>query len=203
MAFESGIRRRSVDRLARLNPDEWEHSQHVALLALRLFDETKAMGLHTYGDAERELLEYAALLHDVGVWVSHSGHHRHSYYLVRHSDSMSGFTDEEIEIIANLAYFHRKSSPRKRHAHFALLSPENQAKVRQCAVFLRLSEGLDRSHLSAVQDVTLSKNGDGDGAVLHIHPATGNDAHLEQWYVANDTSAWEEAWGMPLAIVVG
>lgn len=202
LAFESGIRRRSVDRLARLNPDELAHSQHVAFLALRLFDDAKRAGFHDFGDAERELLEYAALLHDVGVWVSHSGHHRHSYYLVRHSDAMSGFTDEEIESIANLAYFHRKSPPKKRHAHFALLSPDAQGWVRKCAVFLRLAEGLDRSHLSAVRDVTLQGNGGGNAAVLRLYPAPGTDAHLESWYVSSDTGAWEEAWGMPLSVGV-
>ncbi|MBC8142769.1 MAG: Ppx/GppA family phosphatase [Armatimonadetes bacterium] len=203
LAFEAGIRRRSVDRLARLNPDEITHSQHVAFLSLRLFDDARNAGLHSYGDAERELLEYAALLHDVGVSVSHSGHHRHSYYLVRHSDAMSGFTDEEIEIIANLAYFHRKSSPKKRHTHFAMLSAESQNKVRHCAVFLRLAEGLDRSHLSAVRDVSLGVQEGGSAATLHVLPAEGGDAHLEQWYVANDTSAWEEAWGTPLNVVAG
>jgi exopolyphosphatase/guanosine-5'-triphosphate,3'-diphosphate pyrophosphatase len=199
-AFEAGIRRRSVDRLSRLNSDEEKHNHHVAFLALRLFDEAKEAGLHDCGAAERELLEYAALLHDVGVWVSHGGHHRHSYYLVRHSDDMSGFTDEEIEIIANLTYFHRKSPPRKRHAHFALLSPAVQTKVRQCAVFLRMAEGLDRSHLGAVRDVALTVEGEPRSANLILTPATDSDANLETWYVSSDTSAWEEAFGMPLVV---
>ncbi|MBC7805050.1 MAG: Ppx/GppA family phosphatase [Akkermansiaceae bacterium] len=202
LAFEAGIRRRSVNRLSRLNPDEEKHSQHVAFLALRLFDEVGEAGLHDFGTSERELLEYASLLHDVGVWVSHGGHHRHSYYLVRHSDDMSGFTDEEIEIIANLAYFHRKSSPRKRHAHFALLSPASQIKVRQCAVFLRLAEGLDRSHLGAVRDVSLSVEGEPRTANLLLSPASDTDANLETWYVSSDTSAWEEAFGLPLTVTV-
>lgn len=202
LAFEAGIRRRSVDRLSRLNPDEEKHSHHVAYLALRIFDEAKEAGLHDCGAEERELLEYASLLHDVGVWVSHGGHHRHSYYLIRHSDDMSGFTDEEIEIIANLAYFHRKSPPRKRHAHFALLSPVSQVKVRQCAVFLRLAEGLDRSHLGAVGDVTLTVEGEPRTANLLLTPAGDTDANLETWYVSNDTSAWEEAFGMPLVISI-
>jgi exopolyphosphatase/guanosine-5'-triphosphate,3'-diphosphate pyrophosphatase len=200
LAFEAGIRRRSVDRLSRLNTDEEKHSHHVSFLALRLFDQAKAAGLHDCGDADRELLEYASLLHDVGVWVSHGGHHRHSYYLIRHSDDMAGFTDEEIEIIANLAYFHRKSPPRKRHAHFALLSPTSQTRVRQCAVFLRLAEGLDRSHLGAVSDVALTVDGQPTTARLTLTPAAGTDANLETWYVANDTSAWEEAFGMPLVV---
>ncbi len=200
LAFEAGIRRRSVDRLSRLNPDEEKHSHHVAFLALRLFDEAKEAGLHDSGAGERELLEYASLLHDIGVWVSHGGHHRHSYYLVRHSDDMSGFTDEEIEIIANLAYFHRKSPPRKRHSHFALLSPASQIKVRQCAVFLRLAEGLDRSHLGAVQDISLTVDGEPRVATLTLTPTQDSDASLETWYVSNDTSAWEEAFGMPLVV---
>ncbi len=202
LAFESGIRRRSVDRLSRLNPDEEKHGRHVAFLALRLFDEARELGLHDYGAEERELLEHAAHLHDVGVWVSHAGHHRHSYYLIRHSDDMAGFTDEEIEMIANMAYFHRKSFPKKRHAQFNLLTPPNQAKVRHCAVFLRLAEGLDRSHLGMVRDVTLALDVETRTATLTLHPVPGSDAHLENWYVSSDTSAWEEAFGSSLAVRV-
>ena len=202
LAFEAGIRRRSVDRLSRLNLEEDKHNQHVAFLALRLFDEAKEANLHDCGSTERELLEYASLLHDVGVWVSHGGHHRHSYYLVRHSDDMAGFTDEEIEIIANLTYFHRKSPPRKRHAHFALLSPAVQTKVRQCAVFLRIAEGLDRSHLGAVRDVSLFIEGEPRTANLVLTPTGDTDANLETWYVSNDTSAWVEAFGIPLVVTV-
>ncbi len=191
LAFEAGIRRRSVDRLGRLNLDEAKHSQHVAFLALRLFDETKRVGLHE-GTAEmRELLEYAGLLHDLGVWVSHGGHHRHSYYLIRHSDHMAGFTDEEIEVIGNLAYFHRKSPPRKRHLHFGLLS-----------VFLRIAEGLDRSHLGVVRDVSISRDIEAQTVTLTIDSAPEGDANLEQWYVASDTSAWQEAFGTSLVIAV-
>jgi exopolyphosphatase/guanosine-5'-triphosphate,3'-diphosphate pyrophosphatase len=136
----AGVRRRSIEKMARATDSEGAHARHVTHLTLRLFDQFGALGLHPYGRSERELLEYAALLHDVGVFVSQIGHHRHSYYLIRHSP-LAGFTNEEIEIIANLAYFHRKSLPKKRHAHFVALSPAAQRLVRRLSLLLRLPKG--------------------------------------------------------------
>jgi exopolyphosphatase/guanosine-5'-triphosphate,3'-diphosphate pyrophosphatase len=198
LPYEAGVRRRSVERLMRLNADEERHTRHVAHLTLRLFDEARGAGLHDYGARERELLEYAALLHDIGVFVAHSGHHRHSYYIIRHAE-MAGFTDEETEVIANLAYFHRKSAPKKRHVHFNALAGGEQQAVRRLSSLLRLAEGLDRSHLGVVRDVSLSKNGDGE-LTLSLHPAEDADPRLELWYVDAERAVFEETFGVPLRV---
>jgi exopolyphosphatase/guanosine-5'-triphosphate,3'-diphosphate pyrophosphatase len=198
--YEAGVRRRSIETLMRVLPGEEAHARHVAKLTLRLFDQAKAIGLQDYSLPKRELLEYAALLHDIGVFVSHTGHHRHSYYLIRHSE-LAGFTDEEIEVIANLAYFHRKSPPKKRHAHFQALDREDQQLVRRLAALLRLAEGLDRSHLGLVRDVDLSITEQGANRSLRLTAYTDSNPQLELWYVGNEKTAVEEAFGIPLEIV--
>src|SRR5262249_46255459 len=121
------LRRRSVVRLAELMDEEPEHSAHVAQLALMLFDETASR--HGLGDDARELLEAAALLANVGLFVSHSKHHKHTYYVIRNSDQLSGFTDHEIELIAQIARYHRKSAPSAKHPEFAALRAADQEMV--------------------------------------------------------------------------
>jgi exopolyphosphatase/guanosine-5'-triphosphate,3'-diphosphate pyrophosphatase len=195
VAYEAGVRRRSIDRLLRLVETERAHAQHVAHLALRLFDEARTQNWHEGGPRERELMEFAGLLHDIGVFVSRSGHHRHSHYLIRHSE-LAGFTDEEIQVIANLAYFHRKSPPKKRHTHFQALSLPHQDIVRKLSALLRLAEGLDRSHLGLVEDVRFSV--EGGRAVLTIFSET--DPRIEVWYISNELAVFEETFGLPLDI---
>ena len=194
--YEAGVRRRSVDRLGALVASEARHVQHMTGLALSLFDQARALGLHDGDSHARELFEYAARLHDVGVFVSHTAHHRHSYYLIRHSE-LAGFTDEEIQIIANLAYFHRKSAPRKRHTHFQLLSRDNQRLVRRLSVLLRLAEGMDRSHLSLVEGATLAVVGKRE-ATLTLHAAA--PPPLEIWYLNAEAPVFAEEFGLPLTV---
>ena len=107
------VRRRSVIELAE-RCNYWpDHAHHVARLATALFNQTRAV--HGMTDREREWLEYAALLHDVGVHISYEGHHKHSYYLIRNGD-LRGFEPDEIETIALLARYHRGPTPKRRHA---------------------------------------------------------------------------------------
>lgn len=204
MPDETGARRRSIEKMARATGDELVHARHVTGLTLELFDQFASLGLHAYGRAERELLEYAALLHDVGIFVSHVGHHRHSYYLIRHSP-LAGFTNEEIEVIANLAYFHRKSLPKKRHAHFQVLPLATQRMVRKLSVLLRLAEGMDRSHLSLVRSVQTSVAPASAGRPRRLvlsFVAPDADPHLEVWYVQNEAAVFEEVFDLPLEIRV-
>lgn len=195
--YEAGVRRRSIDNLARLMEREKEHARHVADLTLSLFDQAKLLGLHDYNSHERELLEYAALLHDVGIFIARSKHHRHSHYLIRHSE-LAGFTDEEIQLIANLAYFHRKSAPGAKHPHFMSLSRDQQKMVRRLSALLRLAEGMDRSHLGLIADVRIIIR----GRRAELTLLTNADPHLEKWYVADETGIFEEAYGLPLTVEI-
>jgi exopolyphosphatase / guanosine-5'-triphosphate,3'-diphosphate pyrophosphatase len=192
------VRRRSILQLARACNYEAEHSAHCAFLALRLFDELKRLGAHPYGDLERELLEYAALTHDIGMFLSHSNHQKHAYYLIRNSDLL-GFTDTEIDLIANVALYHRKGIPKKRHTNLAELDRDERKCVNVLASMLRAAEGLDRSHLGLVRDIHLSATRKPKQYELSL--VSENDCQLEIWGLQNSRDLFEFVFGAPLIIV--
>src|SRR5262252_2384125 len=146
------VRRRSVFELAERFRFWSEHSTHVARLALALFDQTRA--IHGLTDREREWLEYASILHDVGVHISYDRHHKHSYYLIKNGH-LRGFEPEEIETIALAARYHRQATPKRTHEGFCELRRGARRTVRTLAAILRLAESLDRSHAQVVNGVEL------------------------------------------------
>ena len=117
------VRRRSVIELAERCHYSPEHAQQIARLALSLFDQTRSV--HGLGDRERDWLEYAAVMHDLGVHISYEKHHRHSYYLVKNGD-LRGFDPQEIEVMALLTRYHRQAAPKKAHEGYGAL-PEAAA----------------------------------------------------------------------------
>jgi exopolyphosphatase/guanosine-5'-triphosphate,3'-diphosphate pyrophosphatase len=169
------VRRDSVVHLMELTDEDPEHSRRVAELALELFDATSAW--HGQGEHERELLEAAALLANVGLFVSHSAHHKHSYYVIRNSDHLTGFTDHEIELIAVIARYHRKSEPKSKHPEYARLHPDDQHLVRTLAGLLRVAIALDRTHSGLVEAVK-ARSDDGE-IVLDVVGAPDADLSLE------------------------
>jgi len=147
----------SVEQLARRCDDRPMHSRHVARLATRLFYQLRDdLGID---NSAHRLLEAAALLANVGVVVSHSRHHQHSYYIIRNSE-LVGLSDREIEVIAQVARYHRKSPPKLEHPEFATLSPRDQYLVRALAGILRIAIGLDRTLDGRVTDVTVERGRD-------------------------------------------
>jgi exopolyphosphatase/guanosine-5'-triphosphate,3'-diphosphate pyrophosphatase len=171
------LRRRSVLHLAEAMDDDVEHSKRAAAFALDLFDGTAS--LHGLGDDAREFLEAGALLANVGLSISHSEHHKHSYYVVRHSDRLSGFTDHEIEVIAQIARYHRKSAPKLKHPEFARLRPEDQQTVRVLAGLLRVAIALDRSHSGRVDRIWVRSDSDATSLEIDVRPSNGFDVDLE------------------------
>lgn len=154
----TNLRRTNLLRLAhQLDPDP-VHAEHTATLATALFDRTTQ--LHGLGDDARELLEAAAIVHNVGLSISHASHHKHTYYVVRHSEQLTGFTEHEIELIAVIARYHRKSLPKAKHPEFAALSTPDQALVEVLAGMLRIAIGLDRRHAGSVRSVRAIVEGD-------------------------------------------
>ncbi len=189
----SDIRYKSVIGLAENFKYEEGHSRHVSELALKIFDQTQYLHKLTY--TEREYLESAALLHEIGCFVSHSQHHRHSYYLIRNSE-MLGFTENEKEIIANTARYHRKSHPKQKHEAFAKLSIDDQVVVRKLASILRIADGLDRTHSNAVKDVNcILNNGE---LVMKLESSASNNNHLELeiWGAESKKELFEETYGV-------
>ncbi|MDH3303354.1 MAG: Ppx/GppA family phosphatase [Acidimicrobiia bacterium] len=148
------LRRSNAQRLSRqLDPDH-RHAETCARLAVRLFDETEE--LHGLGPADRERLDMAALVHNVGLSISHASHHLHTYYIVRNSEHLTGFTDRELELLAQVARYHRKSHPSDRHVEHGRLEADDKSRVAVLAGLLRVAIGLDRGHTGAVGDVILT-----------------------------------------------
>jgi exopolyphosphatase / guanosine-5'-triphosphate,3'-diphosphate pyrophosphatase len=149
-AGESHLRnvaRRGIRQLLERCDDDPGHSAQVARLAVQLFDGLAP--LHGFGMLDRDYLEAGALLANVGLVVSHSKHHLHSYYVIRNSE-LTGLTDHEIELIAQIARYHRKSPPKNSHPEFARLAPADRERVRTLAAILRVAIGLDRCHENRV-----------------------------------------------------
>jgi exopolyphosphatase/guanosine-5'-triphosphate,3'-diphosphate pyrophosphatase len=177
----SDLRRASVFHLMELCDDDPDHSLQVSRLALQLHDALGArLGL---GDREREMLEAAALLANVGLFISHSGHHKHSYYVIRNSEHLMGFTDREIEVIAQVARYHRKSPPSAdKHPDFAALTEADRRVVRCLAGLLRACIGMDRNHDGAVQHLNVKD--EGDVVTIEMVAANGADLSLECYTAA-------------------
>jgi exopolyphosphatase/guanosine-5'-triphosphate,3'-diphosphate pyrophosphatase len=150
------LRRSSVLALARRSDCDRRHARHVAQLAARIFDQTTR--LHALPSAAKELLEHAAMLHEVGMHVSDRGYHKHSYYLIRHA-ALRGFSDDELAVIANVARYHRKSEPGDDDENLTELTAAQRGDVEKLAAILRIAEALDRSHRQAVRDVAVRLNG--------------------------------------------
>jgi exopolyphosphatase/guanosine-5'-triphosphate,3'-diphosphate pyrophosphatase len=183
------LRYTSILSLAEHFQYEKEHSHHVARIALRLFDQTKRF--HALGPREREFLAAAAILHEIGFFISHAMHHRHSYYLIRNAE-LFGFTDNEKEIIANIARYHRKSHPKPKHEGYGKLAQVDQEIIRKLAGILRIADGLDRTHSSAVRDLTCRRSG--DRLTISLHHAKRSSLDLEIWGAERKKNLFEEAY---------
>jgi exopolyphosphatase/guanosine-5'-triphosphate,3'-diphosphate pyrophosphatase len=190
------VRRRSVYELAERCNYFPDHSAQVARLAVALFDQTRA--IHGLTDREREWLEYASILHDVGVHISYEQHHKHSYYLIKNGD-LRGFEPDEIETIALVARYHRQATPKRSHDGFGDMRRRSRSAIRTLAAILRLAESLDRSHAQTLTGLELHDRGDDD--LLQLR--TSGDAELELWSASRHAAAFERMTGKPLRIEVG
>jgi exopolyphosphatase/guanosine-5'-triphosphate,3'-diphosphate pyrophosphatase len=192
----AGVRERSVLQLARATSFDEAHARQVARLALELFDSARDARLHRLGPAERELLEYAALLHDIGTFLSYTRHHQHTFYLIRHAD-LIGFDQEEIAIMAATAYFHRKALPAPKFEAFSDLDPRSRKIVRRLGAFLRLAEYLDRGHTGVITHARLRR----EAASLMLELEPDGDWSLEEWAVERRRDSLEKAFGYPLGVI--
>jgi exopolyphosphatase/guanosine-5'-triphosphate,3'-diphosphate pyrophosphatase len=192
------VARRSVRQLAERCDDDVAHSTHVAKLALELFDSTRS--IHELDDACREYLEAAAMLANVGLVISHSRHHLHSYYVIRNSEILTGFTDQEIELIAQIARYHRKSAPKLTHAEYMALDEAEQRTVRTLAAILRVAIGLDRRHDQRVESVAARR--DGNALTVDVCTRAGVDVDLELYSARERAALLETEFGLPIELRV-
>lgn len=171
---------RSVHLLADRCDDRPEHAEHVARLACQLFDNLqKSLNIDT---SNRRLLEAAALLANVGVVISHSKHHLHSYYVIRNSE-LVGLSDREIELIAQIARYHRKGSPKLEHPEFAALNGEDQYLVRGLAGILRIAVGLNRTQDGRVKKISITISDKDLEITIKTGSKTDSDLNV---YAANE-----------------
>jgi exopolyphosphatase / guanosine-5'-triphosphate,3'-diphosphate pyrophosphatase len=187
------VRRRSALELGERCNFYAEHAQQVVRLALAIFDQTRAV--HGLTDREREWLEFAALLHDIGSLISYERHHRHSYYLIRNGD-LRGFDPDEIEVIALVARYHRRGTPKRSHEEYARLPAPLRKTVRTLASILRVAESLDRSHTQTISGLDFRDRG--DDALLQVH--TTGDAELEVWATNRHLQPFERLLGKPIRL---
>lgn len=186
--------RDSVLEFARSCHHDEVHSLQVARLALEIFSAiAEAFGLC---EKERQMLETAALLHDVGYFISYSGHHKHTYHLVRHAD-LFGFTPREREIIANVARYHRKSLPKSKHEMFARLTSPDQLLVMRLGGILRLADGLDRRRNSLVSGIVCSLS----PFTFLVHLKAGDDVSVELFGGKIKGDLFEEAFNRKLMLL--
>ena len=185
------VRRRSVVELGERCGYWADHASQVARLSLALFDQTR--GIHGLTDREREWLEYAALLHDVGVHVSYEKHHRHSYYLIKNGD-LRGFDPIEIEVMGLIARYHRRATPKKDHPGYCDLPSGLRKVVKALSACLRLAEGLDRSHQQVLGSLRLVDRGDD----YLVQLRTNGDTELELWAADRHAGAFADMVGKPV-----
>ncbi len=154
----------ALERLAASCGCEMAHSRHVAALAGSIYGQLADS--YDLNPHDRPLLEAAAKLQDVGYLINYDQHHKHSYHLIMHS-RLEGFQPHELELIANVARYHRGADPRRKHSNFRQLSERDQRRVREMAAILRVAGGLDRSNTQQVTDVVVEVGND-DAITLRI-----------------------------------
>jgi exopolyphosphatase/guanosine-5'-triphosphate,3'-diphosphate pyrophosphatase len=122
----------------------------VANLSLQIFDGIK--GRYRLPAIGRDVLQAAALLHDIGYLISHSKHHKHAYHLIMHGD-LPAFSPHEQELIANVARYHRRAFPKRAHANLASMSDDDRLLISRLSGILRVADGLDRTHSQSVSAI--------------------------------------------------
>ena len=187
------IVRTGATNLGRRYDFDVAHAHHVARLALSLFDQLEE--LHNLDSHDRRLLLAAAILHDIGTFIGYARHHKHSLYIISESE-LPGFSPSDIQLIANVARYHRKSAPADHHEAYTRLSEGGREKVRKLAAILRLADALDREHRQTVHSVRITVHGsavtlelDGDG-----------DLVLERWALAQKAGMFEKVYQLTVKV---
>jgi exopolyphosphatase/guanosine-5'-triphosphate,3'-diphosphate pyrophosphatase len=172
---------------------ELEYAENTASLATQLFDQTKA--LHGLSDRERTLLEFSALVHDVGSYINVRNRHKHTMYIIQSVD-LPGLTQAEQDMVANVARYHRKSPPEPHHAEFTDLPRRDRVVVAYLAAFLRLAYALDVERSQRVKRIRTSV--DGRRLLLRVDR---RQIALERWSVAGKAGLFEEVFGLEVVVV--
>lgn len=180
------LRHRKAAQLVHKYEADWNSNCHVANLALQLFDHTQE--IHQLSDFERDILEYAALLHNIGQYLSLKGYHKSSRYILKRADPR-GFTDEEMLLIGHVVRYHRKAHPKTKHKQFKRLNDEQKQIVWVLAGLLRIAVGLDRTKNQQVETISCNISEE----EVEIVVAGKGDLAIELWAARGDRQVLEQA----------
>ncbi|WP_041933124.1 Ppx/GppA phosphatase family protein [Gloeothece verrucosa] len=195
LRYQSEIRQRSVFKIGHKYDVNLDHAKRVAAFALSLFDQIQGT-LHTWGSEEKEFLWAAAILHNCGLYISHSSHHKHSYYLIRNGELL-GYTEVELELIANIARYHRKSKPRKKHIPYSKLPDIQRKMIKQLSSILRIAVALDRRQIGGIARLDCKYDPEYKTLHLHLFPSQpDDDCALELWNLDYKKLVFEEEYNV-------
>ena len=183
----------AIERLAAACSGELEHGRAVAALAGRIFEQlVEPFGLPP---GDRLLLECAARLQDVGYVINYDQHHKHSYHLIRNS-RLPGIRAHDLELVANVARYHRGADPKRKHANLARLSSQEQQRVLRMAAILRLAGGLDRSRTQQVRDAVVRVREDG----VRVEAVSDEDPQVDLWGAKRRVALFEKVFGVSIDV---
>lgn len=171
------------------------HGQQVCRLALALFEQLQE--LHGLGADDHRILMAAALLHDIGAYISYKKHHKHSLYLISQSEELPGFSSDEMLMTANIARYHRKNTPQPNHDQFARLTKPQRLRVMKLASLLRIADALDRDHAQTVKRLTATVR----HPYLDLHITGRGFRHLEHWPLQRKAQLFADLFGLRVRIV--
>jgi exopolyphosphatase/guanosine-5'-triphosphate,3'-diphosphate pyrophosphatase len=190
------IRAKSIRNLCEKYNYDRAHCLKVSELSLQIYDQLT--GIHPFGKQERELLRYAALLHDIGYFVNRSSHHKHGQYIVMNS-GLSGFSHDELVILGNIVRYHRKSLPTRDHFHYKVLDPKQRLTVRVLAGILRIADHLDRGHRNFVDNVRIET----DKRIIQMAVFASEHVDIEIQSAMNEREMLESTLDRPILIEQG
>lgn len=181
-------RLKSVIELAKSYNVDLNHAQQVSKISLTIFDELR--DIHKLDDQARELLHYAAILHDIGYYISPVKHHKHSYFIIKNSE-LIGFNEKEINMIANIARYHRKAKPDNSHTNLKNFNKEEIKIIKILSAILRMADGLEKTHSALINDIKLIKSVDSNSYILVLRYLT-YPPEAEYWAAQKRKKVLEE-----------
>lgn len=201
LCYQGKVRHRSVYKIASKYQVNIEYSERVAQFAQSLFEQLKGI-FHNWGTEEWELLWAATILHKCGLYVNHAAYHKHSYYLIRNAELL-GFTELELETIANLARYHRKSIPKKKHDPYSKLPDTHRKIVKQLNTILRLAVALNSRQIEAIKTVKCRYDEEDKKLYLHLLSTDSNDdCTLEMWNLNYNKLVFENEFGVKVVAIL-
>jgi exopolyphosphatase/guanosine-5'-triphosphate,3'-diphosphate pyrophosphatase len=182
----------AVQLLKRYNGN-LEYAKNTASLATQIFDQTAE--LHHLGDRVRALLEFSALVHDIGSFINVRNRHKHSMYIIQAAD-IAGLSRAERTMVAHIARYHRRSPPQQHHQNFQSMPRRNRVIVAHCAAILRIAYALDVERTQRIRHVRCEVSR--GQLLMHLDR---RQIALEQWSVAGKTELFGEVFGLKVALV--